>query len=774
MRPFFLLCTVLAICLSLTSAQSTSLHVAFARSFIQLPAPYTAVDISKLSGGTGLRSLPNADVPAEYRSYAARNGDFTYTDTLAPGTYIVTLGFAEILPNFCHPRSPPRSQTAVVNGVVVAESLNVVETVGCFTPYQVSADVDVLDDGQLVVEIQQEQGTTMLSTVDVVATGTSDPAPAPPPPPSPSASASSAAIAPSPSSSSSAIPLPSPSQSSAPIAPSPSASSSTVPLPSPTPSQSSAPIAPSPSASSSTVPLPSPTPSQSSVPIAPSPSASSSTVPLPSPSASQSSAPLPSASPSSSALLPSPTPSSSPAPAIANSVLIDVGTDGDPAVAGTTKYFSSSSFSGTTSIGGGAFKTGRAGSDFTYSFTLQPGAYNIILGFAEYTSGFCSEPGKRVFNVYVNDEIQIESLDIYDTLGCFKGLEEKLSTSVGSVITEPVTIRFEAIIGAAIVSYINIAPKPNGCVPASRSGGLADGEDHAAHAVPGAYPPQINANSPKSYVDSDGDGFHTVQIDGSGSHSHFFDNANSIIGKITEYTWTLVETGEVLSKQTAFTYKFPLGTTRLKLAVVDNSCTTDEAETTVTVTGSIQEGMYCYYYNGISTVMGGDPLGFPQFAAVSGTPNLGFPSFSFSGGQFLARCFFFFEVDAAAEEASVSLSASGGTARVYKGEDLLLDTDGMASSTTELAVGLLAFEIIYERTATAATAAVQFKIGGSVPAASKVFYDQKAVKPILTSLTPSDGPDSGATVCFVRWSSCDSGRHYKLSAILREFSTFRI
>eukprot|EP00178_Gracilaria_changii_P027565 TRINITY_DN88_c0_g1_i1.p1 TRINITY_DN88_c0_g1~~TRINITY_DN88_c0_g1_i1.p1 ORF type:complete len:1061 (+),score=165.22 TRINITY_DN88_c0_g1_i1:929-4111(+) len=437
--------------------------------------------------------------------------------------------------------------------------------------------------------------------------------------------------------------------------------------------------------------------------------------------------------------------SSSPPPAVANSVLIDVGSSGDPAVAGTTKYLSASSFSGTTSISGGAFQTGRSGSDFTYAFDLQPGAYDIILGFAEYTSGFCSEPGKRVFNVYVNDEIQIESLDIYDTVGCFKGLEEKVSSSVGSVITAPITLRFEAIIGAAIVSYINIVPKPNGCIPASSSGGLADGEDHAAHAVPGSYPPQINANSPKSYVDSDGDGFHTVQIDGSGSHSHFFDNANNIIGDITEYTWTLVETGEVLSKQVAFTYKFPLGTTRLKLAVVDNSCTTDEAETTVTVTGSIQQGMYCYYYNGITTVMGGDPLGFPQFAAVSATPNLGFPAFSFSDNQFLARCFFFFEVDAAAEEAAVSLSASGGTARVYKGEDLLLDTDGMASSTTELAVGLLAFEIIYERTSTAGSAAVQFKIGGSVPASSKVFHDQMAVQPILASLTPADGPDSGGT-----------------------------
>ncbi|PXF41700.1 Bile salt-activated lipase [Gracilariopsis chorda] len=554
--------------------------------------------------------------------------------------------------------------------------------------------------------------------------------------PLPSASSSSSAAPPSPSSSSSAAP-PSPSSSSSAAPPSPSSSSSAAP---PSPSSSSSAAPPSPSSSSSAAP---PSPSSSSSAAPPSPSSSSSAAP-PSPSSSSSAAP-PSPSSSSSAAPPSPTPSTSPAAATTDSVLIDVGSASDPAVSGTTKYSSTSSFTGTSSIAANVYKTGRSGSDFSYSFDLQPGAYDIILGFAEYTSGFCSEPGKRVFNVYVNGEIQVESLDIYDEYGCFKGVEKKLGSSVGSVITEPLTIRLEAIVGAAIVSYVSISPAENGCIPASNSGGLADGEDHAAHSVPGSYPPQINANSPKSYVDSDGDGFVSVTIDGSGSHSHFFDNANNIIGQITEYTWTLVETGEVLSKQVSFSYNFPLGTTRLKLAVVDNSCTTDEAETTVTVTGSIQPGVYCYYYNGNPMIMGGDPLGNPQFAAVAANPNLGFPTFSFSGSTFLSRCFFFFEVDADSEAAAVSLSASGGTARVYKGEDLLLDTDGMASTTTELAVGLLAFEIIFERTSTSGTPAMQFKVEGSVPSSSKVFYDQSVVKPILQLLTPADGPDSGGT-----------------------------
>lgn len=90
----------------------------------------------------------------------------------------------------------------------------------------------------------------------------------------------------------------------------------------------------------------------------------------------------------------------------------------------------------------------------------------------------------------------------------------------------------------------------------------------------------------------------SVTLDCTASYSQFFDNANTLIGQITEYTWNLVKTGKVISNQVGFTYSFPLGTTRRRLAVVDKSCTTDETETTVTVTGSIQRSMCWYYYNG--------------------------------------------------------------------------------------------------------------------------------------------------------------------------------
>ncbi|CAN8073805.1 unnamed protein product [Agarophyton chilense] len=427
------------------------------------------------------------------------------------------------------------------------------------------------------------------------------------------------------------------------------------------------------------------------------------------------------------------------------SAYIDAGSQFDAYVEGTFKYFTPTAFTATANFLGKVFRAGRAGNVFTYSFDLEPGAYNVVLGFGEYLDENCAK-GKRVFNVYINDEIQLEGLDVFDAAGgCFIGLQYTFPATVSSVATKPLAIRFESVMNPAMMSIISISSSATGCVSVSDTGSLADGEDHAAHSVPGSYPPQLNANSPKSYVDADGNGMEAVFIDGTGSHTHFFDSANNIIGRLTDYTWTIVETGQVISKSSSFYYNFPLGTTRLKLAVVDNSCTTDEAETTVTVTAAIQPGMYCYYYEGLPKMMADDPLGTPQFAAVSSTANVGFPSFPFSNSNFVARCVFFLQINQGVEAGAVSLSASGGVARLYKGTDLLLDTGGMSSTDTELPVGLLGLQVIYERTAPAQTAAFQLKVLGAVPLASNVFYDQREVLPILSSLSPSDGSDSGGT-----------------------------
>lgn len=394
------------------------------------------------------------------------------------------------------------------------------------------------------------------------------------------------------------------------------------------------------------------------------------------------------------------------------------------------------------------YKTARYGTGFEYEFDLAPGAYDVTVGFVENYAPHCVEPGKRIFNMYINGQVQLQGFDIFVEAGnrCNVAFERTFpSQAIGSVDTRPLTIRFEAVKNFGQLSYLRIVSAAEQCIPASTGGSISN--DHAAHSVPGSYPPQLGRNSPTSYVDTDGDGFRNVQIDGSGSHTHFFDSARGIVGQVTEYTWTLVETGEVISTKKSFYYTFPLGTTRLRLAVLDNSCTRDDAETTVTVTGKVQPGQYCYYYQGLSEIPeGGTLLGAirPSFAAVSRSASLGFPSFSFDSTLFAVRCQFFFQnlVEGASKDISVD-TAGSGQAVVYEGQNRIWDSSSSATAEIILAVGLTAFEVIYLRTSEVVPASLTFLVGGVAPGNDKISHDRNTILPVLLSVFPSEGKKSG-------------------------------
>lgn len=395
-----------------------------------------------------------------------------------------------------------------------------------------------------------------------------------------------------------------------------------------------------------------------------------------------------------------------------------------------------------------AFRSSRYGKDFTYSFNVPPGAYDIILGVIELYSKHCSVPGNRVFNVFVNGQLRLEGFDIFETAGCFTAHRIDIkSATVGSVVTKPLTIRFVAVSNFAQIAYIGVKSAKVACIPESDTGKITD--DHAAHAVPGTYPPQDGPSSPLSYVDINGDGVHAVRIDGSDSHTHFLDTKNNIAGRITKYEWSIVETGEIISNKVRFWYNFPLGTTRLKLSVLDNSCTTDEAETTVTVTGKMQPGQYCYYYPFAATPpIGGTLLDIPRprFAHVSTSLNLQFPSLPFAASTFGVRCLFFY--DWVQPSAVVTVSAETGGSdpvRIYKGADLVFDSVYSSEAYTVLTTGLTAFEVVYSHNDASVAPKLAFKINGAVPANNLVKHDQGTVLPILSTITPDAGPVSGGT-----------------------------
>lgn len=393
-----------------------------------------------------------------------------------------------------------------------------------------------------------------------------------------------------------------------------------------------------------------------------------------------------------------------------------------------------------------AFKTGIEGSNITFSYDLPYGSYDVTFGFIE-TNPINCHPDARVFHVLINGYMRLESYDIFEASGgCRNAIRERfLEQVVDGINNRRFTINLVAIAGSATLSYFRIEGsskqcKPDGVISASSK------EDHYAHAVPGTYPSSGNPY----YIDRLNQGFVTVQINGGGSHTHYSDTPNGITGKIRLYRWVDSETGKLISRSRSFSYKFPLGTTRLLLTVVDNACTTDEAETSVTVIKSVVRGVYCYYYDGLTSMLSGATLfsePAPSFAKPSKLPKFGFPALPFSKKGLTVRCIFYCKFNKPSSETEISvITAKSGQALVYTQTDLILDTATSYRTTMHSTpAGLIPFEVIYRHTDFSKTPSMYFRINGSV--ASQVFYDYLRIRPIFLSVFPkSTGIEGGVEV----------------------------
>lgn len=386
------------------------------------------------------------------------------------------------------------------------------------------------------------------------------------------------------------------------------------------------------------------------------------------------------------------------------------------------------------------FKTSRQGLKFQLKFNLPAGSYDVELGFVQVDG--CNA-GSRVFNVLLNGHSRLEAMDIFkEAGGCHKAIVEKfIDQSVNTLKPMPIVIEFQAVSGDATLSFIRIKSSRNQCVPVTTEARLLS--NHLAHSVPGTYPPGDSS----SYVDRSGRGFVKVNIDGSSSHTHFSYAGGN--GKVISYRWIIPETGKLISDKAKFSHQFPLGTTRLKLIVVDNACSKDETETSITVTGNTQKGAYCYYYKGLSALPGPGKVRLyprPTVAAISSSANVRFPYFPFKNTKFVARCIYMVKVGRASDSTVISVATGGsGIARVYEGQDLIIDTKTATKSAPIVtAVGFASFEVIYQHTNLQRQASLSFKINNKV--AAEVFHDQSTVMPILTSISPPSGRIEGGVM----------------------------
>lgn len=98
-----------------------------------------------------------------------------------------------------------------------------------------------------------------------------------------------------------------------------------------------------------------------------------------------------------------------------------------------------------------------------------------------------------------------------------------------------------------------------------------------------------------------------VTLDGSNSHSHFFDADTGVVGKIVTYTWETAEytsanaddTKTALTKicsEMKCTVPFPHGFHQLKLTVTDNTNSSAQSTSSVTVKNLETPGVRAWYY----------------------------------------------------------------------------------------------------------------------------------------------------------------------------------
>lgn len=254
---------------------------------------------------------------------------------------------------------------------------------------------------------------------------------------------------------------------------------------------------------------------------------------------------------------------------------------------------------------------------FAYDFTTGDGQFDIILTFAEIYPPAQSNFRRR-FDVFVEDQLEIQNLDVYQVAGA--DVEYSIEIKQAVVDDGALTIAFRKgsvenpmvsaiLIRATNGSDISLEPYrsntdgtgsrvPDTPPPVANDddndSGLVQVWDHQAHAV---------AGGPYKATDYNGNGLSDVFIDGRRSHSHYSNPDTGESGRIVRYEWSLKdESNSVISTSNRFNYEFPVGSTELRLTVEDQTGDVAVAETDIVVLPVTAAGAYCYYYNGTQTL----------------------------------------------------------------------------------------------------------------------------------------------------------------------------
>ncbi|MCB0323257.1 MAG: IPT/TIG domain-containing protein [Bdellovibrionales bacterium] len=192
------------------------------------------------------------------------------------------------------------------------------------------------------------------------------------------------------------------------------------------------------------------------------------------------------------------------------------------------------------------YQSERFAKNLTYVVPLGNGTYDIKLHFAEI---YWTAVGKRLLDVFLEGNKVLDNLDIIAEAGAATALSYTFAVEVtdGSLslqlLADPSSLDKQAKLSAFEI-------------------------------YPRAVPLEARISGAQQVVDTDGDGSHAVQLDGSGSRAQG--------ASIVDYRWSEAG-GGLLSTGPTLNLPFPVGTYQIMLTVTDDRTPAQTDSETVTV-----------------------------------------------------------------------------------------------------------------------------------------------------------------------------------------------
>eukprot|EP00171_Calliarthron_tuberculosum_P011669 IDg11669t1 len=283
------------------------------------------------------------------------------------------------------------------------------------------------------------------------------------------------------------------------------------------------------------------------------------------------------------------------------------------------------------------------------------------------------------------------------------------------------------------------SPPPPCGVTKLKDTSMTGGSNHQAHAVPG-----------EGYVKTDfnGDGKVSVLLDGTKSHSHYFNPETKMAAKIDEYIWSV--NGKVIGKRAQLQATFPVGKTIVTLTVRDNLNDVACANTEVIGLPASDNGAYCYFYPRLTKVnppLNTDPK--PQQGVKVENINWAtagsFPFIGKSGKVWTVRCLANLKVGAISGGA-IQLKRMGRVALYVNDKALIAEGPGKGGKGVvkvgrSFPAGTIPLNIVYHKAG--ADAQLVLQLNGVPVKQSQLLFSRNEIIPVLKSIFPTKARISG-------------------------------